>query len=121
MEAPRIISNGIDPDLAFAAIHEVEKFDAELETEKGAYMARCKSIKERRKSKIEEYRDLGLSKRDISDTLKIRKLEAKLEDVRAERGEESPDEAAQLDLFLSAVKRGEDAYRSGGTVKEAAE
>jgi predicted RNase H-like nuclease len=110
MDTPNIIPNGPDPDLAYAAIHEIEKIEAELESEKGAYMARCRAIKERRKAAIEEYRDRGLSKRDIVDALKVRKLEAKIENLIAERNEESKEEALQLDLFLAAVKRGEDAY-----------
>jgi hypothetical protein len=109
MEAPNIIPNGPDPELAFAAIYEVEKIDDELESEKGAYMARCRAIRDRRKATIEEYRDRGLSKKDITDAIKIRRLGAKIDELKAERrdADEDPD---QLDLFLSAVARGEAAH-----------
>lgn len=121
MEAPITHNQGPDPRLAYAAIYEVEKIEAELESEKGSYMARCRALRDRRKSTIEEFRDKGLSKRDITDALKIRKLEAKLEDIKADRAEESTDEATQLDLFLDALARGEAEFKAEGPIREAAE
>lgn len=119
MEAPRIISNGVDPELAYAAIHEIEKIDGELESEKGSYMARCKAIKDRRKATLEEYRDRGLSKGFIKGVIEIRKLNAKVEDIHADLAEDGSDQADLFNDFLAAVERGEAAFK--GTLSEAAE
>lgn len=121
MEAPITHNQGPDPALAYAAIHEVEKIEGELESEKGAYMARCRALRDRIKTTIEEYRDKGLSKRDIRDALKIRKHLAKIEDLKADRAEESGDEATQLDLFMDALARGEAEFNELGPIRKAAE
>jgi hypothetical protein len=111
MDTPNVtLTNGVDPDLAFAAVVEVERCDGELLSEKGAYMARCRAIRDRRKAVIEEYRDRGLTPRDLRDALKMRKLQAKLDAVRQER---STEDAVQLDMFVDAVRRGEAVYSKG--------
>lgn len=109
-DAPQIHTNGPNPEEVFACIHEVEKIDDELASEKGAYMARCKAIRDRRKATIEEYRDRGLPKKDILDALAIRKLGAKIADLKADR--ETEEERGQLDLFLDALARGEEAHKA---------
>ena len=109
-DEPRVLPNTPDPELAYAAIYEVEKFDAELDSEKASYAARCRGIKDRRKAAIEEYRDRGLSKADILDAIAIRRGEKKIQAIRDDR--ETEDDRRQLDLFLEALARGETAHKA---------
>lgn len=109
-DEPQILTNGPDPELTYACIREVERIDDEIESEKGAYMARVKAIKERRKAIIEDYRDRGLSAREIKAALKIRAQEAKIEDIRADFEEQ--EDLDQFDLFLDALARGEAAHKA---------
>lgn len=122
MEAPIHHNIGTDPDLAFAAVHEIEKLRAELLSEKMASAARCRGIKAREATTFEEFRDKGIPKAFLKGVIKIRELSAKLDDVKESIAESGAEQGDLFINFLASVERGEaDHNTRPALISEAAE
>ena len=94
--------NGYDPEKVASYVNPIERVDRDLESEKGAYMNRCKQLRDQKKNIIEDARDAGLPKAPLKAMVKIRMQEGKIEDLRAEL---EPDEVEQLDLLIHAMEQ----------------
>jgi Uncharacterized protein conserved in bacteria (DUF2312). len=109
------ISNGYDGEKVRAYVSKIEGYFADMESEKGAYMRRCKSIRESIDVVYEEAKALGIPKKVLKAHVDLRKLEgkkeaivAKLQDDDAETFEVIADalgDFAMLPLGQAALRR----------------
>jgi len=78
----------------------VEKLHDELDTEKGEYMRRCRSIRDDIKNVLVEASDAGVPRREFKAVIKVRLLEKRADAVRDEL---EPDEAETFDTIRTAL------------------
>lgn len=123
MDAPKQHSNEPDPEVSYAFWHEYKKLDSAIATVKLNAKQRVDDIKAEQVSLIDEFASKGLIRRDMRDAIKILNHTAKIEVIRKSRSNENEDEVKQLDLFLSAIQRGQEAHEAnaGEAMAEAAE
>lgn len=108
-------TNGFDGDKLKGYIGKIEGYFADMESEKGAYMRRCKSIRESMDVVFEEAKALGIPKKVLKAHVDLRKLEnkkealvAKLDGDDAETFEMMADalgDFATLPLGMAAMER----------------
>lgn len=91
-------SNGYDPDVAKSYVSRVEALHGDLASERGTYMANCKSIREDINLVLTEAKDKGIPKKALRAVLKIRDFERKAEAVR-----EDSDAADDIDMLRHAL------------------
>lgn len=72
-------SNGFDGEKLQGYIAKIESYFADMESEKGAYMRRCKSIRGSIDVVYEEAKALGIPKKVLKAHVDLRKLEARKE------------------------------------------
>lgn len=112
-------SNGYDGEKLKGYIGKIEGYFADMESEKGAYMRRCKSIRDSIDVVFEEAKALGIPKKVLKAHVDLRKLEgkkeaivAKLEGDDAETFEVMADalgDFATLPLGMAAMERVQEA------------
>lgn len=107
--------NGFDGSKLKGYIGKIEGYFADMESEKGAYMRRCKSIRDSMDIVYEEAKALGIPKKVLKAHVDLRKLEgrkeaivAKLDGDDAETFEVMADalgDFATLPLGMAAMER----------------
>lgn len=111
------VGNGYDGEKLRSYISKIEGYFADMESEKGSYMRRCKSIRESIDVVFEEAKALGIPKKVLKAHVELRKLEgkkeaivAKLDGDDAETFEVMADalgDFATLPLGMAAIRRTE--------------
>jgi uncharacterized protein (UPF0335 family) len=89
-------------DLAAKAetyLRQIEEIDDELDSEKGAYMATCRTLRSRRKDVFGDAKDAGLAVKPLKAVVKRRKLENKIAGLPSDF---DIDESAQYSALASA-------------------
>lgn len=74
--------NGYDPAKVGKFVGDIEKIMAQMESEKGSYMARMKGFREDISAIYDEAKDAGLPKKEMKAVVKARELERKVEKLR---------------------------------------
>lgn len=93
-------TNAIDPTTAQRFIGEIESCLEELLSERGSYMAKCKTIRERIKDWKERAGDAGISRKALNTELKRRDLQGKIDGLTEDWEEE---DVEQLELLQTAL------------------
>jgi uncharacterized protein (UPF0335 family) len=92
----------LNNDLATKAapfLQRIEEIDEELDSEKGAYMATCRTLRSRRKDVFGDAKDAGVAVKPLKAVVKRRKLENKIAGLPSEF---DIDESAQYSALASA-------------------
>lgn len=76
--------NGFDPAVLNSLAERIENVEAEGESDKGAYMQRCKARNEDIADIVEEGKARGIPPKPFKKALRARKLNKKIEDLRAD-------------------------------------
>lgn len=107
--------NGYDGDKLRGYIGKIEELFADMESEKGAYMSRCKSIRGSMDVVFEEAKALGIPKKVLKAHVDLRLLEVKKRKVVEKLGDDDAEtfeamadalgDFATLPLGQAAVKR----------------
>lgn len=92
--------NTPDADDVQAAVRNIEEHYAELATEKGAYMLKCRRIRERMAVDYERAGDQGISKKLLRLIVKERDYERKIEDLTREL---ENDERSELEMLVEKL------------------
>jgi uncharacterized protein (UPF0335 family) len=77
-------SNGFDPEVLNSLAERIENVEAEGESDKGAYMQRCKARNEDIADIVEEGKARGIPPKPFKKALRARKLSKKIEALRAD-------------------------------------
>ena len=77
MAKPATQSNSYDPEIVNGLLGKIDIFDADLLSERGSYMAKCRSIRDSIQAVYEEAKAVGIPRKELSTLVKIRKNEAK--------------------------------------------
>lgn len=81
----RHVGNGFDPEVVKSYCDRVENLLEDMESERGAFMAKCKSIREDISLVVTEAKDQhGIPKKEFRAVIKARELEAKADRIRDE-------------------------------------
>jgi hypothetical protein len=102
-EQPATIGHnvGMPPaDVLLDFTHRVENLYDELDSEQGAYMQRCRQIRDGIKRVIVEAVDAGIPRREFRAVIKTRRLENKLERIREDL---EPGEVETFDQIRTAL------------------
>lgn len=75
MAKPATASNQFDPDVVNNLLGKIDGFDADLDSEKGSYMKKCRDIRERINAVFEEAKAHGVPQKELRVLVKIRKHE----------------------------------------------
>lgn len=92
--------NGVDPEKATSFVTRIENLQSEMESERGAYMNKCKEIRGDIAEIYIEVKDAGVSVKAMKVEIKDRMAARRAEKRRA--GLE-PDEQDALDLIKHAL------------------
>ena len=93
-------TNTIDPALTKSFVERVENLHADLDSEREAYMAKCKVIREDITEVYAEAKAEGLSKKALKATVKRRELEAK---AQALANGLEPDDVTAYEQMVEAL------------------
>lgn len=77
MAKPANATNSFDPDVVTSLLGKIDTFDADLLSERGSYMQKCRSIRESIQSVYDEAKAAGIPKKELGTLVKIRKNEKK--------------------------------------------
>lgn len=126
MAKPATQTNDFDPATVNALLGKIDTYDADLMSERGSYMSKCRSIRESIQAVYDEAKGAGIPKKELSTLVKIRKCEAKsiklYEDLEADQQQvlamlAATEKVADLPLWRSAKERrpvpGVDVERTG--------
>ena len=92
--------NAPDSDDVQAAVRNIEEHYAELASEKGAYMLKCRRIREAMAADYERASDQGISKKLLKLIVKERDLERKIEDLTVDL---ENDERSELEMLMEKL------------------
>lgn len=108
-------SNGFDGDLLKRFIGQIENIGQEMESEKGAYMKRCRDLRDDINSVLEDAKTAGIPKKVLKAHIDLRKLERRKEAVVEKLSDDDTEtfemvadalgDFATLPLGASAVQR----------------
>jgi len=83
-----------------AAVEHIEQRYAELASERGVYMQKCKRIRETMSQNYDEASDKGISKKLLKKIIKERDLERKIDALTEDL---EPDERSELDMLIEKL------------------
>lgn len=128
MAKPATASNTFDPDLVGNLLGKIDGFHADLDSERGSYMSRCRNIRESIKAVYDEGKAQGVPSKELRVLVKIRLNEAKNAQLYDELEADqqitlamlaATEQVADLPLWRSAEGRkpvpGVDVARTGET------
>lgn len=76
MAKPATTTNAFDPEIVNAALHKIDGFFADLASERGASMSRCRNIRESISNVYKEAKAQGIPTKELRTLVKIRANEA---------------------------------------------
>lgn len=96
-------TNGIDVDVATPYLNRVENLEEEIESERSAFMKKCKSIRGDIKDVLDEAKDAGVPKKALKAIVAKRKLERKINKLADNLDEEDEVAFEQLAEALGTL------------------
>lgn len=117
--APAKHGNGFDPKTVQEIVEEIEEAFDRIESERGKYMAKCKSIREDIDLVKERAKALGIPKKELNAVLKTRAMQRKLEAIREALEEDNQELYDQLRHALGDLGAwaADDAAKQNGRAK----
>jgi hypothetical protein len=94
-------TNGIDKDAAQAFVDQIERHMADLLSERGSYMARCRGIREAITGVYDDAKGQGIRRNSLKTLIKERGLERKIIELREAL---EADDKDNFILLVDAVK-----------------
>lgn len=94
------MDNGYDAKAVKSFIERVESIHAEIESEKGTYMRKCKELREDIASVLDEGKDAGIPKKLLKAHIELRKLELRKESIVENL---SDDDASDFEVMADAL------------------
>lgn len=88
--------NRASAEEAGSFVDQFEEFEAEIASERGTFMAKCRAIRERQKELLDDAKSQGVGKGLVKAIAKARELEAKAAKIRDEM--EDDDKAFFIDI-----------------------
>jgi hypothetical protein len=123
MAKPADAKNTFDPAVVKSLVGKIEGYFDDIESERGSYMRRCRSIRESITAVYDEAKARGVPRKELRAFIKgrqrLEKARKVLADLEAEEREtvellaEAFGDAADLPLFESKIKRTEAAQQRG--------
>jgi hypothetical protein len=98
-------TNGITQDQVEPFMRKVESFLRDLESERGAYMNRCKGLRSAIEETLDDAKTAGIPKASMKAALKTIELQRRINKLRAKLEE---DAALEHDMIIAAVEGMED-------------
>lgn len=92
--------NSPDNEDVQAAVRNIEDHFADLASERGTYMLKCRRIREAMAADYEKAGSRGISKKLLKKIVKERDLERKIEAVTADL---EPDERSEYDMLIEKL------------------
>lgn len=92
--------NGFDRDVLQSLVGRIEGCLADLLSERGAYMNRCRGIREGITAVYDDAKDHGVPKKELKALIRTRELERKIEQTKADL---EADEAATFEQLQDAL------------------
>lgn len=86
--------NAIDAKVANRYVKKIERLKEDLASERGTYMAACKTIRASINNVLEEADANGLPRRELKAAIKARELEARADAIRSDLEEQD-----SIDLY----------------------
>lgn len=99
--------NRASPQEAGSFVDKFEEMEAEIATERGVFMAKCKAIRERQKELLDDAKSQGVAKGLVKGIVKARELERKAADIR-----DGFDDEEDRDYFIDIRRALGDDYSS---------
>ena len=93
-------TNGLDADAAKSFVDSIEHHLADLKSERGAYMNRCRGIREGITAVYDDAKGAGIRRKALQTLIKERGLEQKILELRAALEQ---DDNANYELLVEAV------------------
>lgn len=75
MAKPANATNDFDPQVVNSLLGKIDGYDADLLSERGSYMSKCRNIRETIQGVYDEAKAAGIPKKELSTLVKIRKNE----------------------------------------------
>jgi hypothetical protein len=92
--------NGPDDEDVRAAVTNIEAHYADLASERGSYMLKCRRIREAMAADYERAGDQGISKKLLKLIVKERDLSRKIDDLVTDL---EPDERSELEMLMEKL------------------
>lgn len=114
MAKPANASNQFNPDIVNGLLRKIDGYDADLASEKGSYMSRCRNIRENIKAVFDDGKAQGIPQKELRTLVKIRKHEKASEKLFHELESDqqinlqmlaATEKVADLPLWRSAAER----------------
>jgi hypothetical protein len=93
-------TNGYDQDQVKGIVGRIEQCFSDLLSERGAYMNRCRGIREGITSAYDDAKAAGIAKKELKALIKTRELERK---ISAQFAELEADEQANYQMIKDAL------------------
>ena len=97
----RGLTNGYDSDAVKGYVEKIEGYLDDIESERGSFMARCKTIRTNIAHVVQEARDqAGIPKREFKAVIKARELERKADRIREDLEADAQETFDQIRVAL---------------------
>ncbi len=94
------MSNQVDKEALSEAIKKIQSIERAMESDKGAYMAKCEDNRETIKEIKQAARDKGVPTKELNAVLKRKKLMDQVEAVVSNMDEDEAELVDQMELSL---------------------
>lgn len=105
MAKPANTPNTYDPDVVKNLVSRIEGYHTDLASERGAYMNRCRSIREDIDGVLEEAKARGVPKKELRTLVRARQ---KLEAARRVIDELEPEQRTTVEMLAEAFGDAQD-------------
>lgn len=92
--------NGFDPAKVAKHVAAIEAGQRDLDSERGTYMSRCRTIRDEIKDRYDEAKADGIPKKELKKVIKARDLTRKMDELREDL---EPDEQDNYDNLRHAL------------------
>lgn len=93
-------TNGFDSQKTKSYVDRIENIEAEIASERGKFMARCKELRKDISDVLDEAKSDGIPKKALRAVIKTRAIQAKIENIREDLEGEDQD---NYDLIRHAI------------------
>mgnify|MGYP001616753209 CR=1 len=102
MAKPATVTNQYDKTILNSLLGKIDGFHADLASERGSYMSRCRNIRESIQGVLDEAKAQGIPQKELRTWIKIRLNEAKTSKLYHEL---EPDQQQNLQLIAEATEK----------------